>query len=283
MNRADTGAYMSSAVVAARMDGETVFDADRPLRVAALFSGGASGVRHLLDVATDADWRVVGAVASHPDADGVTALRDRGVDVTVRDVRAFYADRDADTDDMDLRREFDRGTRNHLRSLDPEPDVVVLSGYLWILTAPVTETVPVLNVHPGDLTVEEDGERAYTGLDPVRAAVTAGDRATRSTVHFVTPTVDAGPVLVRSRPLPVHRPLVEWAAGSERGADTLDDYIAAHQEWMKWAGDGPALATALDLVAAGRVSLDDGDGGDRALVDGRPGFYDLGDDAVLRR
>lgn len=255
---------------------ERPFDADRPLRVAALFSGGASGVRYLLE--TGGDWEVVGAVASDPDASGIDPLRDAGVDVMVRDLRAFYDERDAETGDMDLRREFDRGTREHVDSLDPGPDLVLLSGYTWIVTAPLVDAYPVLNVHPGDLAVEAGGERAYTGLDPVTDAVEAGDRATRSTVHFVTTAVDAGPILVRSRPLPVHRDMVAdlRAAGAH---DAVEDYVDVHQEWMKYAGDGPALATALELVAAGRVARD----GDTVRIDGEPGFYDLGDDGVVRR
>jgi len=248
-----------------------LFDGDRPLRVAALFSGGASGVRYLRehDPNHGDAYEVVGAVASDPDADGVEHLRDAGVEVVVRDLRAFYADRDADTGDMDVRAEFDAGTADRIADFDP--DLVVLSGYMWILTAPVLERYPVLNVHPADLLVTADGERAYTGADAVYDAVTDGREHTRSSVHVVTAAVDDGPVLVRSRPLPVATDLVAdlRAAGAD---DAVRSYADAHQEWMKWAADGPALATALDLVAAGDVELHD----DGATVAGAPAPYDLG-------
>lgn len=276
--RSDRRAYgpgESGADMGEDTSGATVFDADRPLRVAALFSGGASGVRYLLSEA-EGRWTVVGAVASDPDAPGIDALEDRGVEVAVRDVRSFYRERDADRDDMDVRAEFDRGTRDQLRSFDPEPDLLLLSGYMWIVTTPLVEAFPTLNVHPGDLTIETGDGRPYTGLDPVTAAVEAGDRSTRSTVHFVTTDVDAGPVLVRSRPLRVHRELVDdlREAGATAAVET---YLDVHQEWMKWAGDGPAVATALDLVAAGRVERD----GETVRVDGRQGFYDLGDGGIV--
>jgi phosphoribosylglycinamide formyltransferase-1 len=254
---------------------DRVFGGESPLRVAALFSGGASGVRYLLSTA--GPWEFVGAVASSPDAPGIDALERAGVDVTVRDLRAFYAERSVETDDMAVREAFDEATRDHLRELDPTPDVVLLSGYTWIVTAPLVDAFPVLNVHPGDLAVETGGERVYTGLDPVTAAVEAGDRATRSTVHFVTPTVDAGPIVARSRPLRVHRDLVEGLS-ADGADDAFAQYVDAHQEWMKWAGDGPALATALELIAAGRVERDGG----TVRIDGDAGFYDLGDDRVVR-
>jgi phosphoribosylglycinamide formyltransferase-1 len=141
---------------------------------------------------------------------------------------------------------------------------------MWILTDPMVEAYPLLNVHPADLTVTEGGERVYVGHDPVYDAVTDGRAETRSTVHFVTPGVDEGPLVVRSRAFPVEQDQVATlrAHGAE---DALRAYVDAHQEWMKWDGDGPALAEAVRLVAAGRVTLADGE----ALVDGEPGPVDL--------
>jgi len=143
---------------------------------------------------------------------------------------------------------------------------------MWILTEPITGAYPVINVHPADLAIEDDtGERRYIGADPVYDAIVAGETETRSTVHFVTPAVDAGSILVRSRPLPVHRDLVDDldAFDAEGG---IREYANAHQEWMKWEGDGPAIATALELIASGRVDYRDG----TVRIDGTPGYTDLG-------
>jgi folate-dependent phosphoribosylglycinamide formyltransferase PurN len=248
----------------------TTFDADRPLRVVVFFSGSASGFRYL---ATNDDrygdaYRVVGGFTDDPDCSGVDHLENNGVPVVSTDIDAFYADRDAETGDMEVRTAYDERTRELIEGFDA--DLVVLSGYMWILTDPILEAYPVINVHPADLTIEDDGSRTYVGADPVYDAVVAGESATRSSVHAVTPDVDAGPVVVRSKPFEVHRALVDSLV--EFGADdALRDYVDAHQEWMKWAGDGPAIARALQLIAAGRVELD----GETALIDGEPGPYDL--------
>jgi len=236
------------------------------LRVFVLFSGGASGFRYLAedDPNYGEAYEVVGAFTDSPDAPGVDALRDRGVPVETNDLESFYAERDAPTTDLGVREEFDERTRELVEPY--EPDVVVLSGYMRILTEPVVSAFPVVNVHPADLRVEEDGERVYTGFDAVRDAVLAGEDETRSSVHLVTEDVDAGPLLVVSPPFPVEREMVETLR--TRNEDALNDYLNAHQEWMKWRGDGPALAKALELTAGGRADLSTGevDGDDAPYV-----------------
>ncbi|MFP4174393.1 MAG: phosphoribosylglycinamide formyltransferase, partial [Halobacteriales archaeon] len=226
-------------------------------------SGGASGFRYLADddlLYGDA-YEVVGGFTDSPDAPGVEALRERGVPVETTDLEAFYDERGAPTTDLGVREEFDERTRELVEPY--RPDIVMLSGYMRILTPPVVSAFPVINVHPADLRIEEDGERVYTGFDPVRDAVLAGENETRSSVHLVTEDVDDGPLLVVSRPFPVEREMVQTLRA--RSDEALDNYLAAHQEWMKWDGDGPALAKALELVAEGRVDLETGEvNGERA-------------------
>lgn len=225
-------------------------------RVFVFFSGGASGLRYLAneDPNYGEKYEVVGAFTDVPDAPGVEFVRKKGVPLETNDLQEFYAERGAPTTDLDVREEFDAETRDMVSSY--EPDVVLLSGYMRILTSPVVSEYPIVNVHPADLRIEDEGERAYTGFDPVRDAVLAGEEETRSSVHLVTEDVDDGPLLVVSPPFPVEREMVETLR--ERSQDDLDAYIEAHQEWMKWRGDGPALAKTLELVAEGRANLEEG-------------------------
>lgn len=254
----------------------SVFDADRPLRVVVFFSGGASGFRYLAEHDSNygETYEVVGGFSDDPDCEGVGRLRRRGIPVQTRDIRAFYAEREAETNNLDVRAEYDAETADRIAEFTP--DVVLLSGYMWIVTAPLIDAYPLLNVHPADLTVQDDdGGRRYVGYDPVYDAVAAGEAVTRSSVHFVTEDVDEGPIVAISRPFEVHRELVETLA--DHGADdALRDYAGAHQEWMKWSGDGPALATALDLIATGRVERE----GSAVRIDGRVGVYDCGTGAI---
>ena len=253
-----------------------LFDADRPLRVVVLFSGGASGFAYLAghDPHFGDLYEVVGGLTDAPEADGIARLRAEDVPVRVNDIDAYYGARGADRRDLGVRESFDAESRSMIEGFDP--DLVLLSGYMWILTGPVIDAYPTVNVHPADLRIEaDDGERRFVGFDPVFDAIEAGETETRSSVHFVTSDVDDGPLIAISRPFPVHEPLVE-ALDSFDDGEGLRAYADAHQAWMKWGGDGPAIAKALEVVARGRLSLE----GAAVEIDGSRGVYDLGSDAV---
>ncbi|MDY6764738.1 MAG: formyltransferase family protein [Halobacteria archaeon] len=246
-----------------------VFDSDRKLRVVVFFSGGASGLRYLADNDPNygEKYEVVGAFTDSPGCPGTEFARDRGIEVKANDLEEFYSKRGADTRDLDVREEYDKRTRDEIAEF--EADLIMLSGYMRILTPPIVEEYPIINVHPADLTIEDqDGERVYTGFDPVHDAVTEGEAYTRSSVHFVTQEVDEGPLLVLSRPFEVHRPLVDDLMKND-AEEGVQEYVDAHQEWMKWEGDGPAFAKALELIADRRVGIKNS----KVYIDGEEGHY----------
>ncbi|MDY6775166.1 MAG: formyltransferase family protein [Halobacteria archaeon] len=248
----------------------SLFDLDRSLRVVVFFSGGASGLRYLArhDPNYGDKYEVVGAFTDSPDARGVEFVRDEGIRLKTNDLDEFYAERDADTRDLDVREEYDSQTADIIDEFDA--DLLLLSGYMRILTSPVVSSYPIINVHPADLTVRDDGERVYTGFDPVYDAVVSGEEYTRSSVHFVTQDVDEGPLLTLSKRFEVHRELVD-SLMENASDDAVQSYCESHQEWMKWEGDGPALAKAVELIADGRVERDGSD----VYIDGEIGHYSL--------
>ncbi|HYU74834.1 MAG TPA: phosphoribosylglycinamide formyltransferase [Ktedonobacteraceae bacterium] len=88
-------------------------------------------------------------------------------------------------------------------------DLIVLAGWMRILSATFLEQFPrqVINLHPallpddgtGHIYTTQDGTqiRVFRGLHAVKQALDAGVKVTGSTVHYVTPEVDAGPVICR--------------------------------------------------------------------------------------
>jgi phosphoribosylglycinamide formyltransferase 1 len=88
-------------------------------------------------------------------------------------------------------------------------DLVVLAGWMRILSAAFLEQFPqrVINIHPALLPDDGSGSTfttsngttipVFRGLHAVRQALEAGVKVTGSSVHYVTPEVDAGPVICR--------------------------------------------------------------------------------------
>lgn len=192
-------------------------------------------------------WRLVAGLASHRENELVQSLGE--LPVIVHDIAAFYAQRGVNRRDREVRRDYDRVT---LELLAPyEPDVLVLCGYLYLVTDVLLDAFPgrVINVHDSDLLrVDSHGVPLYRGLHATREAILAGELETRSTVHIATAELDSGPVLARSEPFPVHRLVqdaLRWGA-----MDIVKAYAYAQREWMMRACWGRLLAEALDSLAA---------------------------------
>ena len=221
-----------------------------PLRVALLGSHRAPGHRFLLeeDGNRGAVYDLVCALTSEPEFEAKPALEAAGVPVLVYDIHEFYRARGARLSDLDVRRDYDRATLQALRPY--RPDVIVLAGYLYLLTEPMLEAFPdrIVNVHDSDLRLAgADGRPRYRGLRSTRDAIFAGEPETRATAHVVTAELDGGPPLVRSGGFPVH-PLVV-AARAWGATDILKAYAYAHREWVIRSSWGPLLAKAIEVVA----------------------------------
>ncbi|MFX6803815.1 formyltransferase family protein, partial [Acinetobacter baumannii] len=73
------------------------------------------------------------------------------------------------------------------------PDLVVLAGFMRILTAPFVNHYRgrMLNIHPSLLP-------RFPGLATHRQALAAGVKLHGATVHFVTPDLDHGPIVAQA-------------------------------------------------------------------------------------
>jgi folate-dependent phosphoribosylglycinamide formyltransferase PurN len=224
----------------------------RPLNVAVLCSRRAPGLLQLLTRSPrrGVAWNIACCLTSEENFDEAERVQRLGVPVVAHPVRRFYFERqqNARIGSLSVRAEYDRRTLDLLQSFSP--DVVLLAGYLLVLTAPMLDAFDgrIVNVHHSDLLQRDRfGAPRYPGLRAVRDAIVAGETETRSTAHLVTERLDAGRPLVRSWAFPVP-PVAAWAR-AQGAADVLRPVIWAHQEWMLRSAFGPLLARALDLVA----------------------------------
>lgn len=230
----------------------------RPLRVAVLCSQHAPGLLYLLNQSPDrgAAFEIVCCVTSQQTFAEEVRVERRGIPTRAHPIAEFYAAHGATSRaDLRIRAEYDAGT---LRIVEPYlPDVILLDGYLYLVTAPILERFRnrVLNLHFADLTLRNvAGGPRFPGIRAVRAALAAGVRETRATIHLADAMPDAGPPIVRSWPFPVS-PLVEdlRSLGAD---DVLRAYGYAHEQWMMRTVSGPLIASALRLIATSAIDLD---------------------------
>jgi len=242
------------------------------LRVALLCSRRAPGLDGLLaDPNRGRLYDLVACVCSEdvfpPES---RPVEQTGVPVLSHPLRRFHRCMHAPLSDKGTRAFYDDTTVAVLAEL--RPDLVVLAGYLYVLTAPMLAAFPdrIINVHHADLTqLDGHGRPRYPGLRAVRDAVFSGEPETRATAHFVTEELDGGPLLLRSHAFPVAglaRDAAAWGA-----EDMLKAYAFTHQEWMLRSAWGPMLARSIELVARGRVEVVGG----TAWIDGVPGPLEL--------
>ena len=224
----------------------------RPLRVAVLCSQRAPGLVHLLnaDARRGSEFEVVCCLTSNDTFAEEVRVERRGVRCVAHPIRDFCRARNARLQDLRARVDYDAMT---LQLLAPyRPDILILAGYLLLLTEPVLQTFEgrILNVHHSDLAQRDaSGGPRYPGLRAVRDALVAGERETRATVHVVTPRLDDGPVVLRSWPFAV--PEIARRASGNRAPDALRAYAWAHQEWMLRTAWGPLLSRAIERAATG--------------------------------
>lgn len=144
--------------------------------VVILISGRGSNMRALLE----AGLPVSAVISNRAEAEGLAAARARGVATRVVEHRA-HGTREA-FDDA-LAAEIDRFA----------PRLVALAGFMRVLTPGFVARYRerLLNIHPSLLP-------AFPGLDTHRRALAAGVKVHGCTVHFVTPELDHGPIVVQA-------------------------------------------------------------------------------------
>ncbi|MGH8931712.1 MAG: phosphoribosylglycinamide formyltransferase [Egibacteraceae bacterium] len=157
-------------------------------RIAVLVSGSGTNLDALLR-AGDLGGDIVLVGADRAEAYGLVRAREAGVDTLVVPFRAYQA-----------RDEWDAALFN--RVAEYEPDLVVLAGFMRILSGRWTSRWPMLNTHPALLP-------SFPGARAVRDALAYGVKVTGATVNFVIEEVDAGPIVLQE------------AVGVEPG-DTVD-------------------------------------------------------------
>ena len=193
-------------------------------RIVVLASGSGTNLQAILDKLHGRDGiEVVGVGSDKPEGGALERGRRAGVETAVF-AGADYSDRAA----------RDQAMGDWIESR--EPDLVVLAGYMQLLSAPFVARFRnrVVNIHPALLP-------AFPGLDAIGQALAAGVETTGVTVHFVDEGVDTGPVIAQRE--------VPMLPGVTR--DELEAAVHAVEHEL--------YPEAIRMIAEGRVRIDPSD------------------------
>ncbi|MGZ0749750.1 phosphoribosylglycinamide formyltransferase [Kluyvera sichuanensis] len=151
--------------------------------IVVLISGSGSNLQAIIDACEQK--RIPGTIravfSNKADAFGLERAREAGIPQHTLAANQF-ASREA----------FDRELMHEIDAY--APDVVVLAGYMRILSAEFVQHYQgkLLNIHPSLLP-------KYPGLNTHRQALDNGDTEHGTSVHFVTEELDGGPVILQAK------------------------------------------------------------------------------------
>ncbi|MDD5249166.1 MAG: phosphoribosylglycinamide formyltransferase [Rhodocyclaceae bacterium] len=204
-----------------------------------LISGRGSNMQAL--IAAQLPGRCAAVISNRPDAAGLAWAAARGVPTAVVDHKAF-ASRAAF--DAALAAEIERHA----------PDLVLLAGFMRVLGQDFVKRFDgrMLNIHPSLLP-------SFPGLHTHAAALAAGVKIHGCTVHFVTPSLDCGPIVVQAAV-----PVLPGDSEAALAARVLAQEHVVYAQAARWFLEGRIavidghvqLAGAANADGALRVPLD---------------------------
>ena len=155
----------------------------RVTKLCVLISGNGSNLQAIIDAvqAGRLNAQITGVISNRPNAYGLERAREAGIEAVCLDHMEY-----------DDRASYDEALKSQINAFGA--DCVVLAGFMRILTPEFVDsfTGKLVNIHPSLLP-------KYKGLNTHQRAIDNGDKEHGVSVHFVTPELDGGPVIIQSR------------------------------------------------------------------------------------
>lgn len=127
------------------------------------------------------DASIIAVISDNPNAYGLIRANEHHLATTVINPKQ-YADKN----------DFQTALKEYLITLNP--DLIVLSGFMRILSTDIVRAFPrrIVNIHPALLP-------KYPGLHTHERVLQAGDQEHGTTVHFVDEGLDTGPIIAQKK------------------------------------------------------------------------------------
>ena len=150
-------------------------------KIAVLISGNGSNLEALIDACKKnlINGSVEIIISNNPDAYGIERAKNHLINYKIIDNNRFKT-----------REDFDRALVEELQ--DSNPDLIVLAGFMRILTPVMIEAFKnkIINIHPSLLP-------KYPGLDTHNSVVKNGDLKHGVTIHYVNEVLDGGQIIAQ--------------------------------------------------------------------------------------
>ena len=201
------------------------------LKIGVLVSGGGTNLQAILD-AIDAgeitNAKVDIVISNNASAYALERARKHDIEA-VCIAPKDYPDREA----------FHKALLAKLQ--EKEVDLIVLAGYLVAIPPVIVEAYPnrIINIHPS--LIPSFCGTGFYGLKVHEGVLDRGVKVTGATVHFVDTGTDTGPIILQKA--------VEVQNGDT--PQILQKRVMEEAEWK-------ILPAAIDLIANGKVSVQDG-------------------------
>lgn len=155
----------------------------QPMSLVILISGVGSNLQAIIDSIANGHLpaKILAVISNRPDAYGLERARRSGITTQVIEA-SVYPDRPA----------YDHALQHCIDTYAPQ--LVVLAGFMRILTEDFVRHYSgrLVNIHPSLLP-------KYKGLQTHQRVLDAGDHEHGATVHFVTPELDSGPIILQMK------------------------------------------------------------------------------------
>lgn len=201
------------------------------LKLAVLVSGGGTNLQAIIDAIsagkiTNACISVV--ISNNANAYALERARAHGIEALCISPK-----------DFESREAFNQVFLDKLNSYNV--DLVVLAGFLVVLPEMMIKeyTNRIVNIHPS--LIPSFCGKGFYGLKVHEGVLARGVKVTGATVHFVDEGTDTGPIILQKA--------VEVEQGDT--PEVLQRRVMEQAEWV-------ILPKAIDLIANGKVSVEDG-------------------------
>ena len=155
----------------------------RRIRLVVLISGNGSNLQAIIDEIANNNLpaQIVAVISNKADAYGLERAKKAGIEQHVLSHQNY-----------DSREQYDIALKDLIDSF--QPDLIILAGFMRILSNEFVNhySQRMMNIHPSLLP-------KYKGLNTHQRAIDAGDKEHGCSVHFVTPELDDGPVILQAK------------------------------------------------------------------------------------